>query len=120
MSKATIGGEVVELYCEDVLSPLREIDSVVESSFHPGEFDFSTLADGGAKGGSMMQFTKNKRFFIKQLSDEDHSRFLGLSQSYVDYIKSNSNSLLIRFYYHFRRAADSKVNNFRLTQISFV
>ncbi len=108
--KATIGGELVQLYCEDVLSALRTQDSVIESSFQAPEFDFATLADGGAKGGSKMQFTKNKRFFIKQLSDEDHSRFLDLSKTYVDYIKSNRDSLLIRFYYHFRRDADSKVS----------
>jgi hypothetical protein len=110
-NKATIGGEVVNLYCEDVLSTLRTQDGVVESLFQTNEFDFSTLADGGAKGGSKMQFTKNKRFFVKQLSDEDHSRLLSLSKTYVDYIKSNKDSLLIRFYYHFRRDADSQVSD---------
>jgi hypothetical protein len=114
MAKATtlIGGEVVQLYCEDVLSSIRTLDSVAETFFQPGEFDFSTLADGGAKGGSMMQFTKNKKFFIKQLSPEDHSRLLTLSTTYVSYVKGNQNSLLIRFYYHFRRDADSKVKGF--------
>ncbi len=63
---ATIGGEVVSLYCKDVLSALRAQDSVTESLFHTNQFDFSTLADGGAKGGSKMQFTKDKRFLIKQ------------------------------------------------------
>jgi hypothetical protein len=63
---ATIGGEVVSLYCNDVLSALRTQDSVDESLFQTNEFDFSTLADGGAKGGSKMQFTKNKRFLVKQ------------------------------------------------------
>jgi hypothetical protein len=113
--EAEIGGEKVKLYCEDVLSPLRTLDSVDETLFQKDQFDFSTLVDGGAKGGSKMQFTKNKRFFIKQLSDEDHSRFLSLSKTYVDYIKSYHNSLLIRFYYHFRRDTDSKVKDFQLT-----
>jgi hypothetical protein len=112
---ANIGGETVTLHCGDALSALRVQDSVNESSFHKGEFDFSTLVDGGAKGGSKMQFTKNKRFFIKQLSDEDHAQLLNLSKTYVDYIKSNSNSLLIRFYYHFHRKQDEKVMNFHLT-----
>jgi hypothetical protein len=63
---AAIGGEVVSLYCSDVMSALRRQDSVTESWFQTNQFDFSTLADGGAKGGSKMQFTENKRFLIKQ------------------------------------------------------
>ena len=57
---------MVNLYCKDVLSALRMQDSVTESLFQTNQFDFSTLADGGAKGGSKMQFTENKRFLIKQ------------------------------------------------------
>lgn len=30
------------------------------------------LADGGGKGGSLMQFTKNMKLLIKQLSPDDH------------------------------------------------
>ena len=57
-----------------------------------------------------MQFTKNKRFFVKELSGGDHKEFIQLSKSYVEYINRKPESLLIRFYYHFRRTKDSKVD----------
>jgi hypothetical protein len=63
-----------------------------------------------------MQFTKNKKFFVKELSDEDQVGIVKLSQAYVDYVNSNPESLLIRFYYHFYRDSDSKVHSILLNK----
>jgi hypothetical protein len=123
-----IGGEVVTLHCNDLLASIRSRDGVSESLFVASEISLSELEDGGAKGmesqispnrfgtninlrqgGSKMQFTKNRRFLIKELSTEDHMQILQMSETYVKYLDKNKESLLIRFYYHFHRKNDAKV-----------
>lgn len=56
-----------------------------------------------------MQFTKCRRYLIKELSSEDHLEILKFSEAYVEYMSKNQESLLIRFYYHFYREKDGKV-----------
>jgi hypothetical protein len=101
--KINIGGETVDLLDDEICCVLRNRDGVNEDWLLERNFTFHTLADGGGKGGSLMQKTADERLLVKSLSSEDSLGMKLILPAYASHLSSNPNSLLARFYYHFRR-----------------
>eukprot|EP00299_Pterocystis_sp_00344_P019491 c9661_g1_i1.p1 GENE.c9661_g1_i1~~c9661_g1_i1.p1 ORF type:complete len:701 (-),score=185.64 c9661_g1_i1:101-2173(-) len=56
----------------------------------------STLVSEG-KSGSLLYFSEDGRYVIKTIAQREHDTFLNVLQHYVDYIRSNPHTLIIRF-----------------------
>jgi hypothetical protein len=98
-----VGGEDVDLIEDEIYSGLRQRDVVDESMLDLPNFTFLALGDGGGKGGSHMQITKDERFFVKELSKDDAFGLNMMQLEYATHVCSLPSSLLARFYYRFRR-----------------
>mmetsp|Transcript_16426 Transcript_16426/g.22918 ORF Transcript_16426/g.22918 Transcript_16426/m.22918 type:complete len:529 (-) Transcript_16426:405-1991(-) len=71
-------------------------------------FSFSDFSEGGGKGGSRMTKTKDGRFLVKEMSEGDHQSLLTRTKELVELMMSE-NTLVSKFYAHFRIGRDSFV-----------
>ena len=96
---ATIGGEAVELLNDSAFNRVRDMCGVSISDVSSSCFTFQSLEKGGGKGGSLMQFTKDRRLLVKELSSDDHASLKQWGSSYCQHVAtSRSTSLLVRLF----------------------
>lgn len=79
LGPATASLRVGDVDCEtvrdDQLSVVRRAESLSDD-FLRDNFDFATLGSGGGKGGDTMSKTRDGRFFVKTLNDQDGKSLL--------------------------------------------
>ena len=106
---AMIGDEAVELLNDEHFKKIRAMCGVRIEDLSAGLFSFKSLEKGGGKGGSLMQFTKDGRLLVKQLSADDHKSLVEWGPGYAARVTAGrGESLLSRFFFHFKRPKDGK------------
>mmetsp|Transcript_7193 Transcript_7193/g.10952 ORF Transcript_7193/g.10952 Transcript_7193/m.10952 type:complete len:525 (+) Transcript_7193:67-1641(+) len=103
----TIGDEEVNLIQDTLWSKIRHQFEIRDDFISNKNFSFTDLQEGGGKGGSLMAFTRNKLFIVKELSDGDHNTLLKLSKVLVDHLLKED-SIMARFFAHFERSSGQK------------
>lgn len=85
-----IGGVPVVTFDDALFSKLRGKFKVNKDSstglgfLTPDKFSFESLTQGGGKGGSLMAYTQDKRFIVKEMSNGDHQSLLRIASGYVE------------------------------------
>eukprot|EP01065_Artemidia_motanka_P046358 TRINITY_DN7004_c0_g1_i1.p1 TRINITY_DN7004_c0_g1~~TRINITY_DN7004_c0_g1_i1.p1 ORF type:complete len:381 (+),score=55.43 TRINITY_DN7004_c0_g1_i1:95-1237(+) len=107
-----VGTEKFEV-CEDRAFALLRHRLGIKNDFLENNFDFAGLAPGGGKGGELMARTKDKRWFIKQLSPGDLQALYSpdFLDAYVAHMTSGKDSLLSKMVLLFRRKGEEKEGN---------
>jgi hypothetical protein len=103
----TVGGEKVTFYNDAYFSRIRKHYNIPANIVSDKEsFDWNSMKPSLGKGGDAMQFTKDKKYLVKELGS-DHPTLLEITKSYTEHVLSGD-SLLVRFGLHFKRESDQK------------
>eukprot|EP00967_Tisochrysis_lutea_P052106 scaffold64517_cov36-Tisochrysis_lutea.AAC.1 len=98
-----VGGELCATHNDEAFARVRAASGVPDSFLCT--FDWSSLAPGGGKGGSLLAFHSHgsRDFVVKELSPSDHATLLGLAPTYCEHVVAPRGSLLAPLYAHFHR-----------------
>lgn len=89
------GNQRIHTYNDEHFKRLREKHNVGNAFMS----DYDAF-EGGGKGGTQLYKTRDNRFIIKQISNDDHRALLQCGESYVKHIFSEQ-SVLAPIYVHF-------------------
>ena len=110
-TNVAIGGEEVALLQDRFFSQVRGLPNVNVGVEDLGvsQFSFRDLTQGGGKGGGVMQFTKNGRLLVKQVSKDDQASLELHAEAYTAHVTAErgKGSLLARIFFYFRRTDGS-------------
>ena len=74
--------------------------------------NLSTLTDQTSEGksGSFMYYTEDSKLIVKSISREEYKKFRDILKDYVNYIKTNPQTFLIRIYglYKLKNKSDNR------------
>ena len=70
----------------------------ITEAFYKDELSKSKFIIGAGKSGAKMWLSKNKIFFIKEISKSDKNEFKRILDAYFKYINLNKNTLLPKFF----------------------
>jgi len=70
----------------------------ITETFYKNELSKSKFIIGSGKSGAKMWLSKNKIFFIKEISKSDKNEFKRILDGYFKYINLNKNTLLPKFF----------------------
>ncbi|GAB5371891.1 hypothetical protein AAMO2058_001619100 [Amorphochlora amoebiformis] len=98
-TKAMVGENLVETYSPQHFRQIRRLFHVPDD-FLRQNVDFSTASDFGGKGGSLLVYSKDRRYILKTVTTADQKTLLNLTEAYLDHMVKKD-SMLARIFLHF-------------------